>query len=339
MEAIPTGAAAQHIKLRYLRTSLYVGILIAGIKFVSYVLTGSTTLLTDAAESVVNVAAGGFALYAVWLSGRPPDRDHPYGHGKIEFISAGFEGGFIVFAGLGITYQAFLAIRYPHAPSSIGIGIALAALGMVGNGILGYRLVSAGKRYQSMALTADGKHLLSDAFSSVGMLLGLGLMALTQLYWLDGVIALVLAGLLLYHGVGLVRESLRGLLDERNQPLLAQVASVLQAERRDVWIDMHNLRAVSHGPDIHIDAHVTLPWYQNLERSHVELEAINSTLSARFNRRFEVFLHPEPCTPNSCPICTLQYCAVRVHPFTERVNWTSQALQTDANHGKIPPAE
>ena len=328
----PVPTTTDELKLRYLRLSLGLGLLIAAMKVAAYFLTHSVAILTDAAESGINVLAAGFALYAVWLSAQPPDREHPYGHGKIEFVSAGFEGGFIVFAGLGILYEAYRAIRFPHAPTELGLATVLVALGGAGNGYLGWRLVQAGKRYQSLALVADGRHLLTDAFSSVALLLGLGLMALTGLYWLDGILALLLAAMLLYHGAGLIRQSLRGLLDERDQPLLAEVAAVLQAHRRDTWVDLHNLRAVRHGADIHIDAHVTLPWYQNLEQAQAELEAIQTRLDSHFATRVEVFLHPEPCTPASCPVCPLLSCAVRQAPFERRVDWTSLALQLNQNH-------
>lgn len=329
-------ASTAQVKQRYLRLSVGLGALIATAKFLAYWVTGSAAILTDAAEGIVNVFASSFALYAVWLSARPPDKEHPYGHGKIEFVSAGFEGGFIAFAGLGILYEAYQAIAHPGPPEDLGLGLWLVAAGMIGNGFLGWLLMRGGKKHHSLALTADGKHLFSDALSSVGLLLGLGLMSWTRLYWLDGVIALILAAFLLYHGGLLIRESLKGLLDERDTDLLQQVAQALEQARRESWVDLHNLRAVRHGPDLHIDAHITLPWYFDLRQIETELKHMETVLDQHFQQRVEVFLHPEACQPPSCPICGLLTCPKREAPFQGRVSWTSTRLQELENHQ--PPA-
>lgn len=313
-------------KRRYLLLSVGLGTAIAAAKFTAYWLTGSAAILTDAAESLVNVVAASFALYAVWLSSRPPDAAHPYGHGKIEFVSAGFEGAFIGFAGLGILYEAYRAIAHPTAPAALGIGVWLVTAGMVGNGFLGWLLLRGGKRHHSIALVADGKHLLSDALTSLGLLAGLGLMHLTKLYWLDGVIALLLAAMLLYHGGLLIRDSLRGLMDEQDTHLLAEVAALLQAHRQPGWVDLHNLRVMRNGPDIHLDAHVVLPWYEDLRQVNTRLEAIHAVLDAHFRNRVEVFLHAEPCRPVSCPSCDLQGCQHRQAPFQQTMPWTAQRI-------------
>ena len=194
--------------------SLTFGLAVMALKFYGYKLTGSTALLSDAIESVVNVTAAGFALWAVHAADAPPDEEHPYGHGKIEFVTAVFEGGLISFAALAIAYEALRALWHGSGLPNLEQGLWVVLSGGAINGLLGWILLQIGHDTESPALVADGKHVLSDFATTIGILVALGVVKLTGLAWLDPAIALLMAGLLAWTGVPLVRGAIDGLIDE-----------------------------------------------------------------------------------------------------------------------------
>src|SRR4051812_40609632 len=173
--------------------SVVVGVVLLGLKFVAYFVTGSAAIFSDAMESIVNVAASSFALYALFYAHRPADREHPYGHGKIEFMSAGFEGGMIFAAALAIAYQAIAAVLRPPPLGRFGLGLTLMAGAMVVNGAMGAYLIRSGRRHRSLTLEADGRHLFSDAITSAAAIAALLLVRATGWVVLDPIFALAIA--------------------------------------------------------------------------------------------------------------------------------------------------
>src|SRR5437867_2176636 len=221
-------AEDSRVRLRAGLISLAVSVVLLGAKYQAYLLTGSTAILSDALESIVNVVAAVFALGGLIFAGRPADRNHPYGHGKIEFFSAAFEGGLIAFASVVIVYQAARILIAGAEVRQIGAGVVIVlATGMV-NLILGWYLVRTGRRYQSLTLVADGKHVIADFWTSAGVVVGLLLVNLTGLAWLDPVVALLVALSLMWTGFRLVRHAAGGLLDEEDPILLTRVLDWLQ---------------------------------------------------------------------------------------------------------------
>ena len=309
---------------------------IMGIKFWAYERTGSHAILSDALESIVNVVAGAFALYSLWWSMRPRDQTHPYGHGKIEFLSAGVEGGLIFMAGMGIVYESVQGLLYPSELKQLDLGILLVALAGAANGLLGFLLLRHGRNIHSSALQADGHHLLSDAYTSAGLLVGLAVAWFTGIVWLDSALALAFAGLLLFTGYRLVRRALAGLMDAADMELLPKVIQTLAENRRPRWIDIHNLRVVQYGGSYHIDAHLTLPWYVNLEEAHEEVTAMEHIAATHFHDALELFVHADPCIPTSCSICSLD-CAHRTSAFQESVPWTLSNVLSNQKH-RLPTA-
>jgi cation diffusion facilitator family transporter len=213
------------------------------VKFLAYQLTGSAAVLSDALESIVNVIASSFALFSVTLSARPPDASHPYGHGRIEFFSAGFEGALIVAAAVTILVTAVPRVFEPQPLAQLSLGVGLVAGAGVLNALLGMCLQYVGRRTHSLALVADGKHLLSDAYTSAGVLVGILGVWLTGWHVLDALTALVVALHILVMGGRLVRESIARLMDEAEPALLQRIVQTMQAARQPAWIDLHNLRA------------------------------------------------------------------------------------------------
>ncbi len=307
-----------------------IGILL--LKFSAYFITHSNAILSDALESIINVVAGAFALYSLVLAAKPKDADHPYGHGKIEFISAGFEGGLILLAGIIIIVKSIVNWINPIAIHSLDAGAILAAIAGAANYILARVLIHTARKHNSLTLMADGKHLMTDTWSSAGLVAGVILIQLTGWVWLDNFLAAGFGLLIIYTGYRLVRKALAGLMDEADENILKEVINVLQTNRTPFWIDIHNLRIQQYGSSYHIDCHVTLPWYQDLKTSHDELKNMENLIAREFHRKVELFIHPDPCLPFSCSLCKLKDCPERQKPFERQVEWTVENVMRNEKH-------
>jgi cation diffusion facilitator family transporter len=290
------------------------GAVLMGLKFGAYLLTGSAGILSDALESIINVAASGFALYSVYLSSRPPDANHPYGHGKIEYFSAGFEGALIVLAAVAILFQAVPRFVDPRPLAHLGGGMLLLAGAAVVNLLLAWLLIRTGKKENSLPLSADGKHLLADVVTSIGVLVGLILVGWTGLTWLDPLVACLVAVNILYTGSKLLRSSLGQLMDEADPELLQRIVQVLNARRRPEWIHVHQLRARRYGPNIHVDLHVVLPRFYDLTQTHQAVTEIEDVVKAELGPEAEVIVHPDPCSDPWCRVCNRPECENRSAP-------------------------
>jgi len=309
-----------------------VAVLLFALKMIAYYLTSSTAILTDALESTVNVIAGVIGLYSLYVAAKPSDADHPYGHGKAEFLSAAVEGTLVLIAGLVITYEAVIGFIRPHPIRQLDKGILLIGLTALVNFGVGALSLHKGKKNQSIALVASGKHLQSDTWSTLGIILGLVLILWTKLSWLDGVVSLVFAGIIFYTGYRILRSSIAGIMDEADMQLLNRMIAYLDAHRRENWIDLHNLRVIKYGRLLHVDCHLTVPWYLNVNEAHAEIDALTSMIRSEFGETMEFFVHSDGCLDFSCPICTKESCEVRKHAFAERVPWTMENVVPNRKH-------
>lgn len=320
------------IQTKAMQRVLAAGVLIMILKFVAFFVTHSNSILSDALESIINITAGAFALYSLYLAAKPKDIDHPYGHGKIEFISAGFEGGLIFLAGIVIIVKSIFNLIHPTAIHQLDIGATLTAIAGLANYFLGRYLIAVGQKYKSITLIADGKHLQSDTWSSLGLVAGVVVIYFTNVVWLDNVFAILFGLIIIYTGYQLIRKSLAGLMDEADETLLQEVVEVLNKNRHTTWIDIHNLRVQQYGSSYHIDCHITLPWYDNLQTTHDELKNIEDLIIQKFHNRVELFIHPDPCIPTSCGICAVVNCEYRKQPFVKTLDWTLQNMLTNEKH-------
>lgn len=311
-------ARAARLRLTGGLLSLAVGLAVMALKFYAYRLTQSTALLSDALESVVNVAAAGFAIWAIRAAEDPPDEEHPYGHGKIEFVTAVFEGGLISFAAFVIAFEAFQALFRGHPMPDLdhGLWVVVAAGGV--NGLLGAVLLAIGRDTDSMALVADGKHVLSDFLTTIGILVGLGVAKWTGLAWLDPAIALLMAGLLAYTGVPLVRTAINGLIDAADTPLLEKILGSLERHRVPGVIRLHKVRAMRNGRRIHVDGHIVLPEFWSIEQAHDFVEAFEEKVVKDIFLEGEIEFHLDPCRKAYCAGCDLSECPVRLSPYLSR---------------------
>lgn len=299
-----------------------VGIFLLAIKVIAWWLTGSVAILTDALESIINVVAGGFTLYSLYVSFLPKDQNHPYGHGKIEFIAAGIEGTLIALAGIYIFYEAIVQlVTGHHAIQKLGYGIILVAIAGIINWILGYITVKKGQEQKSLPLIAGGKHLMSDSYSSIALILGLGLVMLTDWLWLDSIIAICFSLFISYTGFHIIREAIAGIMDEADEQLLEEYLAVLNENRTANWIDIHNIRFIKYGSNLHLDCHLTVPWFFNTREAHKEYEKLRNITHKHFNNQVELFVHIDDCVPESCEICERSECALRQKRFIKKVIW------------------
>ncbi|MDX5348365.1 MAG: cation diffusion facilitator family transporter [Hymenobacteraceae bacterium] len=314
-----------------------VGSLLMAAKFVAYFVTHSNAILTDALESIINVVAGGFALYSLILSAKPKDANHPYGHGKIEFISATLEGSLIITAGAVIIFKSVYNFFSPPELEQLDIGIILTVVAGLVNYAVGFITERKGHKTHSLTLIAGGKHLKSDAYSTAGLVVGLLIIYVTGYLWLDSVIAIIFGGIICFTGYRILRASVAGIMDEADYELLKEIVKVLNDNRRENWIDIHNLRVIKYGSTLHIDCHLTVPWYLNVKEAHDEVEAVHELIRNHFERNIEFFIHLDPCIESQCWICRKENCEVRQHPFRKQIEWEFENVISNKKHGLTSP--
>ncbi|SNC75795.1 cation diffusion facilitator family transporter [Hymenobacter gelipurpurascens] len=310
------------LKTRYGLLSLVVSVVLVAIKFYAYLLTRSQAVLTDALESIINVVTSGFALYSIYLASLPKDENHPYGHGKIEYLSIGFEGALILIAGVYIFRSAIQALLNPHAVERPDWGMALLAITAIVNLVVGFLLVRAGRQHNSVALVGDGQHLYMDSVSTLVSCLALLLVLFTGNEVFDSGAALLLGVFIVVNGYRMLRRSIGGLMDESDVKTVKQVISELQAHRQPSWIDVHNLRVLRYGSDLHVDCHVTMPYYFTLDETHAQVHRIEEFVASKFDVEVEMFVHADPCTFAACSHCHMPDCPVRQHSFSQEIPWT-----------------
>ena len=277
----------RHQNLTFQKVVTITAVILFFVKISAWYLTGSVAVLTDALESIINILSGFVGLYSLYLSARPRDYNHPYGHGKVEFVSAAIEGVLVISAGLIIIYEATLNLNQPHLIKRLDFGIFLVAASAVINFIVGFIAVQKGRKNNSLPLIASGRHLQSDTYSTIGIILGLVLIAATGYFWLDSVVALVFAAIIIFTGIKILRSSLAGIMDEADDKLLSEVVSYLNSMRQENWVDLHNLRIIKYGSILHLDCHLTVPWFLNVNEAHKEVEVLSMLLRSKYGSSVE----------------------------------------------------
>ncbi len=294
-------------------------------KFGAYFLTGSNFVLTDAAESIVNVLASSFAFFSIYLAAQPRDENHPYGHGKVEYFSVFIEGALIGIAALTILVKSAYTLFYPNPIHDLLTGAGIIGVTGVINGALGYYMVGKGKSIPSITIEADGRHLLADMVTSTGLVAGLLLIHFTAIVWLDSALSILVGLYILYSAYKLVRRSVSGLMDEADFGVVTEVVKVLDEKRRESWIDIHNFRAQKYGNELHIDCHLTLPNYFDLIKVHDEVKLVDMLSNSEVTKT-ELFIHTDPCVPQCCHYCSMPNCPIRTEAKTEDIEWTMDKI-------------
>ena len=300
-------------------------------KIIAYYFTHSLAILSDALESIVNVIAGFIGLYSLYIAAKPKDLEHPYGHGKAEFVSAAVEGGLIVAAGIMIIYETVANILRNEPVHQLDTGLWLIGATALLNFVAGTICLRLGKKNNSLALQASGKHLQIDTYSTLAIIAGLIIILFTKMYWLDKLIALVMSLLIIYNGYKIIRSSLAGIMDEADMELLKKFIEVLNKNRSENWVDLHNLRVIKYGSLLHVDCHLTVPWYLNIHEAHREIDRLSVLIKQEFGDMIELFVHTDGCLPFSCRICD-KNCEHRQDTFEQKLEWTLTNVISDKKH-------
>jgi cation diffusion facilitator family transporter len=317
---------------RIVLLSLITGAVLMVMKFAAYFLTNSNFVLTDAAESIVNVVASSFAFYSIYLASLPRDENHPYGHGKVEYFSVFIEGALIGIAGVIIILKSVYSIFNPEIIHDLLWGAIIIGITGAINGALGYYMINQGKTLRSITIEADGRHLLTDTVTSTGLVVGLLLIHFTNILWLDSVLSILVGIYILYTGYTLIRRSVAGLMDETDFIIVSDVVKLLGEKRRYEWIDIHNLRAQKYGNELHIDCHLTLPNYFDLNKVHEEVKLVEILINRDAGIQTELFIHTDPCLPFCCHYCSMPNCPIRFEAKTEEIEWTMEKVMRNKKH-------
>lgn len=290
----PTAPADHRYLERFLWLSLATAVLTVALKAAAALITNSVGMWSDALESTVNLLAAGVALWAMRLSAKPADHNHDFGHGKAEYLSAAVEGTLIVVAAVAIIAGAINRFVNPVPLESIGLGVVLATVASVGNLVTGLILIRAGRAHRSITLEADGKHLMTDVWTSVGVLAGIIIVALTHIVWLDPLIALGVGVNIVFTGVGLVRRSVVGLLDATLPPdEVAIIQRALVPLTDDPRVHLTDLRTRESGRQRFVQATLTVPGEWTVRRSHDLADRVEQEVESALPGTV-TFVHVEP---------------------------------------------
>lgn len=296
------------------------------LKYSAYWMTGSAAVMSDATESIVNVIAALIALFVIRFASQPADKEHPYGHGKAEYFSAAFEGGMIFFAALVIVYESIKALFVGQVLRQLDLGLTIIAFSALVNLVLGLYLKKVGQSSNSEALKASGVHVLSDVWTTIGVMIGLGLVWLTGLHWIDPIMAILVGLHLAWSGLGIVRESISALIDQVDMKAVEEITQVMQEHRKPGIIDIHHLKVIRSGAFHHIDAHLVVPEYWEVATAHSATHDFEEAVVAKYQYEGEIAFHLDPCRRSYCSSCDVFDCPLRQAEFKKRIEFTVESL-------------
>ena len=306
--------------------SVIASITIFAIKVWAYQATHSAAVLSDATESVVNVLAAFVAFFVVRYAAQPADEDHPYGHGKAEYFSSTFEGGMIFFAGLTILYQSLIYLVSGEELHQLESGLIIIGVAAIFNLILGIYLGRVAKKQNSAALKASSAHVLSDVWTTIGVIGGLILVILTGQTWIDPLVAVLVALQLTYSGYKIVREAMGGLIDEVDTKSLEALGMAMMKNLAPGIIDVHRMRVIRSGAFHHVDAHLVVPEYWDVAHAHSVTHNFEMDVVRDYPFDGEIVFHLDPCGRAYCSHCDVFDCPIRVREFKNRQEFTVDHL-------------
>ncbi|MFN8152955.1 MAG: cation diffusion facilitator family transporter [Bacteroidia bacterium] len=319
-------------KVTAIKWVLLCSFFIMGVKFAAWRYSHSQAILSDALESLINIATSFFTLYSLIYASKLRDSDHPYGHGKIEYLAVGFEGALIFGTGIYIIYNSVIHLIHPEPLEQVDVGLLLTSFSAFAMWFIGRFLKKKGRLLNSLPLQADGAHFNADAITSIGLIIGLAVYNITGWLWVDPALAILLALHIMFSGYKLLREAIDHLLDKADVESIQKITTALQQYRHRSWIDIHNLRLQKFGHYMHVDCHLTLPFYYTLEEVHHEIKLLENELNRDFHNHVELFVHTDPCLPVQCRLCSLKECMFRKEPFIRTVEWTTPVLMENKKH-------
>lgn len=309
---------------KFQRIIAAVGALLLIAKFLAYFITNSVAILTDALESIVNVVAGIIGVYALYLTMQPADESHPYGHGKVELISSSVEGSMIIIAGALIIFESVSRlVSGDYTLRSLDLGLIIVAVAAVVNFTMGYTAIKMGRSSHSPALEASGKHLCSDTYSSVGIILGLLVVRILILlgieaYWIDPIMALVFGAVIIYTGSHVLINSMNGIMDKADMNIIKDVTRCINHIRTEDVIDVHHLRVNRYGASVHIDAHMTVPQDMTVGEASQFVQNFRVEVNSNLEEEVDITFMAEPCDSTYCKRCPRECCPNRSGDFMKK---------------------
>lgn len=316
----------QRIRLIAILIALIAGILIFGVKLYAAYISNSSAIRSDALEGSVNILAAAFGLFSILFSEKPADHDHPYGHGKIEHFAAVFEGGLISLAGFLILLDTVTRYLSHNEPSDLSQGLLISFIAGSCNGIIGLLIFLIGKKHDSTTLRADGLHLISDFWSTLGLGIGLGLAIYTGWMWIDPLLAIIVGIMLFVAGYKVFRPSWNTLLDAVNPETIEKIVKTLNGMNLDPVITIHELKTQEFGRDAHVDLHLVVPEFFTIKDSHQTADRIVRKLQETMGSNSQIHAHLDPCERLYCSECRLENCPVRQTAFTGVKPLTAESI-------------
>jgi cation diffusion facilitator family transporter len=309
---------------------LIVSLVVLALKTAAAITTKSTALYSDALETLVNIAAAIISLIVLKFISQPKDENHPYGHGKAEFISSAVEGGFVLSAGLAIFIEASRNLASPKAIEFNNLGLTVSCIATALNVGLALYLRKASQNRHSVMLNASSVHVLSDVWTTVGVLLALGITRITGYPWIDPLIALVLSVFLFHEGYKVLREAFSGLTDELDPKILNELSiafqKVVDEGEAPGLIDLHAVRFIRSGNFHHVDAHLVVPRFWDVSRTHIFMEELEEKVVKAYRFDGEIAFHIDPCEAADCASCDYPNCPVRSQAFVKRKSFTPERV-------------
>ncbi|WP_185868930.1 cation diffusion facilitator family transporter [Blattabacterium cuenoti] len=303
----------------------FVAVIFFFIKLIIWRITSSLSIFSDAMESLINIISGFMGLCSLYISSLPKDQNHPYGHGKIEFVSTAIEGILIFIVGITIVINTLIRVKdHMHGffLSRLDYGVVLMSFTAIINYLLGFLACKIGHKNGALTLVASGKHLKIDTYSTFGIIVGLILLNITKCIWIDPIISIIFSSVILYTGSKLLRNAAAGIMDESDKKLVKKLSLCLN-EKRDIhWIDLHHLKIIKYGSALHVDCHLTVPWFFNIKEANQEVKKLTQLTKNEFGSKVELSVHVEACTDNHCMFCSNHSCQVRENFFQKKILWT-----------------
>lgn len=313
-------------RIKVARLNIAVSFVVLSLKFAGYSVSGSTAIFSDAVETLINVLTAFTALVVIKLASMPADENHPYGHGKLEFFSAAFEGGLVFFAAVSILIESVQSFKGNHEIAQIEIGMIFIFVASLVNFFMSLALRKVGEREKSETLIASSVHLMSDVYTTIGVLVGLFLVKVSGLMWIDSVISGLVALHLIAESYRIVRRSVSGLTDETDENSLKELAEAIQKNIKPGIINIHNLRTIRSGNFHHIDAHVIIPEFWDVAKAHRVTHDFEKNVVDMYPYDGEFAFHLDPCSQKYCAACDVTDCPVRQTLFTKKFEFNTAEM-------------
>ena len=310
-----------------------VSVVVLSLKFWAYLSTGSHAILSDAAESVVNVIAASVSIILLNLGREPADRNHPYGHGKFEDVSATLEGILIFLTAIALVYTGVISLLGQPEIHDLDFGLVISFGATLLNLLLARYLVSQGKKTSTPALIASGHHVFSDVWTTFGILFGLGLVQWTGQLWIDGALTLLMGFLLFRTSFQILRHSIGDLMDEMDPDLVKNLVNLFERYRFSGAIDLHHFRILKSGKFHHVDAHLVVPEFWTIQSAHVLVDEYERRIQNDYPFQLELAVHLDPCRQSYCRICDYPECPIRVNPFENKKSFHRERVL------RVPPPD